>query len=89
MWGLLFMEIKAFISVEDIVVIKDNMDYFKSIFPRFKIISDYFVVDDERFVEYTEGADMFDWKEVTMEIDSYNNFWCLAKFVQQFKMEKL
>ncbi len=83
------MEIKADISVEDLEVIQENMDYFLKVFPRFRIVADYFKLEDETFVEYSEGVDMFSFKEVVFEMDNMNNFWALAKFVQQFKMEKL
>lgn len=75
--------------VDDLLVIEKNIDYFNSLLP-LKIVSANFVVEeDEREVEYGNGATMFDWKEVVLEMTNYNNFWVLTKFVQQFKMESL
>lgn len=80
------MEIKFTISVEDLEVIENNMDYFLKLFPRFKILSDHFVVEDERI---TEISGMFDYKEVVFEHDNINNLWAMAKFVQQLKIEQI
>lgn len=89
MGAFYFMEIKFTISVDDLLVIKENMSYFQQFLPRFKIISDNFEIDDPTFVEYDEGVDMFSFKEAVFELDNLNNFWTMAKLVQQLKIEKL
>lgn len=83
------MEIKFTISVDDLEVIQNSMDYFVGLFPRFKIVSDNLMVDDQRFTEYTGEAGMFDFKEVVFELDNINNLWAMAKFVQMLKIENL
>lgn len=84
------MKITFSIPVDDLEIIESRIDYFKGLLPRFELLSASFVVSgDESTAEYSEGASLFDWKEVTIEIDNYNNFWALAKLVQQIKIESL
>lgn len=80
------MELRFTISVEDLEVVQNNMEYFLKLFPRFKILSDHFTVEDERF---TEMDSMFEYKEVVFEHDNINNLWAMAKFVQELKIETL
>lgn len=72
---------------EDVEIIKDNLPITEHILPRFKFIDDRFIMYDERLCDYEGGADMFSWKEVKLEIDDYNHFWWLAKWVQIKKMK--
>lgn len=83
------MEFKFLIPTEDLDIVIDNIDYFKKLFPRFEILSDNFIVEDETFVEYSEGVDMFSFKEVVFQLDHLNNFWAMAKFVHEFKSRLL
>lgn len=66
---------------EDLEIVQDNIDYFQKYF-NFKILDDHFEIDDDSLADYSGGATQFDWKEVTLEMDSLNNFWALAKLVQ-------
>lgn len=82
------MEIKFEIPAIDLEIIYEHIEYLTNELPRFKIISDNFLVHDETFSEYNGGATMFDWKEVVMEIDSLNNFWALSKIVAKIRIDR-
>lgn len=79
------MEIKFDIPTNDLEVIQDNIDFLQKHIG-FKILDDYFKVQDESLADYEGGATMFDWKEVIIEIQSINNLWALAKLVQRFNL---
>ena len=84
------MKVQALLPDEDVQIIKDNLALFKEMFTGLDIVSENFVVNrEDPTEEWEEGSNLFDFKEVVMEISSMNNFWALAKSVQIIKSKMI